>query len=203
MGTVRFVVTSYYGREHGVDDELKAGLPQDTELTGWMNASFELVRSTGLTVEQAKEVHWRALVLNLTEMTRPEVTTMFDYEDKHSRRQEYDKVLEIRNSANPESIPPADESTVKYDNITSLNAKDFPNWFATSTGHVGRSYAVPEPGFVVAVFYGASTAFLLRPVPDHDTFEFVGEAYAHGVMQGEALLDSNQGIYPKQVFKLV
>jgi len=43
----------------------------------------------------------------------------------------------------------------------------------------------------------------LRPVAGQETYEFIGEAYAHGVMQGEALYDKNKDKYPKQVFKLV
>jgi hypothetical protein len=64
-------------------------------------------------------------------------------------------------------------------------------------------YAVPRVGDIVAIFYGASTPFLLRPVAGQETYEFMGEAYAHGVMQGEVLHEENKDKYPKQVFKLV
>lgn len=85
-----------------------------------------------------------------------------------------------------------------------LGQRSFPNWYSTTNGLVGRSYAVPVAGDVVAVFYGAATMFLLRPVEGRQsTFEFMGDSYTHGVMQGEALLEKNKERYQKRKFVLV
>lgn len=43
-------------------------------------------------------------------------------------------------------------------------------------------------GDSVAIFYGGRTAYILRPVGED--FEFLGEAYIHGLMKGEALEDT-------------
>jgi hypothetical protein len=178
-------------------------LQHDAEFEQWLSDTFDLVRSVSVELESAREVHWRVLVLNRADVADPDIKRMFDVEDRHSRREEYDKVLGILKSGKPKLLRQADDATGRYYSTICLHKPDFPNWFSTSTGHVGRSYAVPKAGDVVAVFYGASTPFLLRPVPSQETYEFIGEAYTHGVMQGEALLEKNKNKYPKLVFKLV
>ncbi|KAI1841287.1 hypothetical protein JX266_012523 [Neoarthrinium moseri] len=56
--------------------------------------------------------------------------------------------------------------------------------FITETGYVGFSYdAGIDAGDRVAVFYGSHVPFLLRR--SDETFRIVGEAYVHGIMNGE------------------
>ena len=203
VGTVESVVCSHSRRALREARRSDATFQHDAELEQWLSDSFELVRSVGLEPESAREVHWRVLVLNRTDTVDPDVKTMFDVEDRYSRREAYDEVLEILKSDRPEPLRQADGATARYYSTVFNNKLDFPNWFSTSNSCVGRSYAVPRVGDIVAIFYGASTPFLLRPVAGQETYEFMGEAYTHGVMQGEALYEENKDKYPKQVFKLV
>jgi len=176
---------------------------QSTDFEQWVSDSFDLVQSVDPNPESSREVHWRTLVLNETEKRDPDVIRMFDIENKHSRRKAYENFLEILKFSKPELLRQADDATARYYNRVDRLQRAFPNWFSTSNGHVGRSYAVPKAGDVVAVLYGASTPFLLHPVLGRETYEFMGEAYAHGIMQGEALHEKNKARYPKQIFKLV
>jgi hypothetical protein len=90
---------------------------------------------------------------------------MFDVEDRHSRREGYDKVLDILKSGKPKLLRQADDATGRYcSTVCIINKPNFPNWFSTSTGHVGRSYEVPKAGDVVAVFYVLKTCQEAWPV---------------------------------------
>lgn len=58
--------------------------------------------------------------------------------------------------------------------------------FATKTGHMGVSVPVIEIGDVVALIYGMTGPFILRPVHD-GTYHMVGFAYVHGFMDPDIL----------------
>jgi hypothetical protein len=60
--------------------------------------------------------------------------------------------------------------------------------FASGAGHVGLGPRGTKSGDVVVVFLGATTPVILRPGPTAAApFEYVGEAYCHGFMHGEAV----------------
>jgi hypothetical protein len=59
--------------------------------------------------------------------------------------------------------------------------------FRTQQGYIGLGPFILRPGDVVCVFYGSRVPFILRPVGDR--FQFLGECYLHGIMNGEALSD--------------
>lgn len=67
-------------------------------------------------------------------------------------------------------------------------------FFATSGGQIGLGPAHTKPGDLICVFYGGDTPYILRKDPAADTFEFIGEAYVHGLMYGEALEMQDQGL---------
>ena len=46
-----------------------------------------------------------------------------------------------------------------------------------------------RPGDLVCILCTADTPFILRKKPNVNTYRLIGEAYIHGVMDGEALLD--------------
>jgi hypothetical protein len=56
---------------------------------------------------------------------------------------------------------------------------------------VGLGPSKTKEGDVIAILYGCSVPVILRPVHDHSKdqqyYEFVGEAYIHGKMDGEAI----------------
>ncbi len=71
-----------------------------------------------------------------------------------------------------------------------------------STGHVGMGPRDTKPGDVVILFYGARTPYLARPCPSPKPkagpryFALLGEAYCHGIMDGEAVV----GQEPEKIF---
>lgn len=185
---------------------------------GWIHDSYNLIKTVIENDSHAKEVHWRSLVMNMTDAHRPEVVTMFDVNDIHSRSLEYEQLMNSVgcstgeregqprgvSTATPEHGVRPNDPARQYVEAVYLSMYSFPNWFATTSGHLGRLLAIPKERDVVAVFYGAATPFLLRPVEGgHDVYEFMGEVYVHGVMQGEALLKPNEKKFPKKTFKLV
>ncbi|KAM7197138.1 hypothetical protein V8F33_005797, partial [Rhypophila sp. PSN 637] len=55
-------------------------------------------------------------------------------------------------------------------------------------GYVGMGPHLAQPGDVVVLLCGARMPYMLRPAPDHGVgyYQFLGEAYCHGIMDGEA-----------------
>lgn len=67
--------------------------------------------------------------------------------------------------------------------------------FATKTGRMGVSVPVLEVGDVVALIYGMTGPFILRPVSD-GTYHMVGFAYVHGFMDPDVLpRGGNKGFF--------
>ena len=59
--------------------------------------------------------------------------------------------------------------------------------FLTSEGYLGLAHRSLEVGDKVYVLMGADTPMVLRPIGSGGMFHFRGEAYVHGIMDGEAL----------------
>jgi hypothetical protein len=70
--------------------------------------------------------------------------------------------------------------------------------FRTQNGYVGLGPAGLLDGDILVVFFGASLPYILRP-RDGGVYEFVGEAYCEGIMDGEAL----QTDYTEENFSIV
>ena len=74
--------------------------------------------------------------------------------------------------------------------------------FATKQGKIGLGPTVLRDGDLCCVLFGAQVPFILRSTGDK--YKLVGEAYVHGVMKGEAMVDwLIEEIYEKQTFKLI
>lgn len=56
--------------------------------------------------------------------------------------------------------------------------------FRTSKGRIGIGPATLATGDEVWIFYGGRMPFIMRPGP---TYEMIGEAYVHGIMDGQAM----------------
>jgi len=63
--------------------------------------------------------------------------------------------------------------------------------------YVGHGPLLCQPGDVVAVVFGARIPYMLRPRPDkgQNHFEYLGDAYCHGIMDGEAANGAGDDIY--------
>lgn len=70
--------------------------------------------------------------------------------------------------------------------------------FATKNGYIGLGPWDIEQGDVVCLLFGGSTPFVLRR-SINETFKFMGDAYVHGIMDGE-LMHSN---LQKRLFRVV
>lgn len=57
---------------------------------------------------------------------------------------------------------------------------------ATKSGHLGLVPRTAQPGDQVWLFAGGRTPYILRPTDSPGQYSFVGEAYVHGIMDGEA-----------------
>ncbi|PVH70545.1 hypothetical protein DL98DRAFT_392756, partial [Cadophora sp. DSE1049] len=55
----------------------------------------------------------------------------------------------------------------------------------TQKGYIGLGVTSCVPGDLICVLFGCSTPVLLRRFEEHYTF--LGEAYLHGIMNGEAI----------------
>ncbi|KAJ4353554.1 uncharacterized protein N0V89_005284 [Didymosphaeria variabile] len=71
-----------------------------------------------------------------------------------------------------------------YQKILRAFGKDR-RFFITQTGFLGLGPDPAEPGDEVYIIQGASTPFVLRPTEDSRSYKIIGEAYVHGVMDGE------------------
>lgn len=61
--------------------------------------------------------------------------------------------------------------------------------FLSAQGYVGLAPSHAEVGDVIAIIYGAIVPFVLRELANGQ-FELVGEAYVHGIMDGEFVEDN-------------
>ncbi|EWG35981.1 hypothetical protein FVEG_00158 [Fusarium verticillioides 7600] len=59
--------------------------------------------------------------------------------------------------------------------------------FFTGTGYVGFGPRCMRPGDIVCVLFGGRTPYVLRPTAVADEYLFLGAAYVHELMDGEAI----------------
>lgn len=65
--------------------------------------------------------------------------------------------------------------------------------FVTGKGFMGLAPWNVQEGDIVCVLRGGKTPFLLRLPPTACIYKIVGEAYVHGIMGGEAVVNNEQG----------
>jgi hypothetical protein len=69
-------------------------------------------------------------------------------------------------------------------------------FFTTDSGHLGLGNHHMVAGDVIAILFGLHVPCVLRPLSDkpEDGYAFIGEAYLHGAMNGEAIKDLPKGV---------
>lgn len=72
-------------------------------------------------------------------------------------------------------------------------------YLSTRTGMLGLGCPGVEVGDVICVLYGTTVPYVLRPRPD-GAMEFVGDAYIHGAMDGEAITCAERG--PDEIIRI-
>ncbi|OCK79282.1 HET-domain-containing protein [Lepidopterella palustris CBS 459.81] len=65
-------------------------------------------------------------------------------------------------------------------------------FITTKLGYCGLALRSTLPGDLVCVFLGGRVPFILRPI-GLDHYKFIGEAYVHGIVQGEAVRRAQPG----------
>jgi Heterokaryon incompatibility protein (HET) len=71
-----------------------------------------------------------------------------------------------------------------YSYMTSMGDMFKRRPFLSAQGYVGLAPSLAEVGDVIVIIYGAIVPFIIRDL-GNGQFEFVGEAYVHGIMDGE------------------
>jgi len=101
-----------------------------------------------------------------------------------------------------ESQFPDDIETAEERYIHKLSITHGPNrpLMTTSRGYLGLAVNNCKPGDLVCVIYGCSTPVLLRRMTDHCIF--IGEAYLHGIMNGEVLDGLQRGELGEETFSI-
>lgn len=70
---------------------------------------------------------------------------------------------------------------------------------STANGYLGLVPRTAQEGDQVWLFSGGRTAYILRPTSRQGEFTFIGEAYVHGVMDGEAAEGKEDKFKPVQL----
>jgi Heterokaryon incompatibility protein (HET) len=68
--------------------------------------------------------------------------------------------------------------------------------FTTNSGYIGSGHRCLQSGDIVCILYGGAVPFILRPEDDH--YLMIGEAYVHGLMDGEAVKDNAKWMEPEE-----
>ncbi|KAF5235708.1 hypothetical protein FANTH_11587 [Fusarium anthophilum] len=83
-------------------------------------------------------------------------------------------------------------------------------FFITEKGYIGTGPSCLEPGDFVCILFGGDTPYIVRPSSSsRDEYLFLGNAYVHGIMDGEAITtweeqkDSHDSNFQEQLFKLL
>lgn len=81
------------------------------------------------------------------------------------------------------------------------------SFFTTTSGHMGMGVKNTQVGDRICVLFGGQTPFILRRLGSssesgENRYMFVSESYVHGVMDGEAMEQLEQGKYTKEVFEI-
>ena len=74
-------------------------------------------------------------------------------------------------------------------------------FFITKDGRMGMAHSDVEEGDLICVLFGGHVPFVLRK-SGPERFTFISECYIHGIMDGEAMKDYQQGRYTRQWFHL-
>lgn len=80
------------------------------------------------------------------------------------------------------------------------NASWHRSFFTTKKGYMGLGPNAIRPGDLVCVFFGAEVPHILRPKDGH--YQLVGDAYVHGIMEGEAMAKLEARELQEKVFEI-
>jgi hypothetical protein len=94
------------------------------------------------------------------------------------------------------TLIPADNRPNRSNRITAPGVRSYKKllkwaqgrvFFTTKNGYMGLGVAGTRTGNIVAILRSGRTPFILRKTRDQSIFTLLGEAYVHGLMNGEAV----------------
>ncbi|RYP06628.1 hypothetical protein DL764_003050 [Monosporascus ibericus] len=172
------------------------------ELVGHHDRALEFVLRAGGTDESdARECLWRTLIGDRTETERP---APWEAGQLYARWVENTRALMTCNVSELSAVDRIVPHLTAWNDLLWKCAVGR-RLCLTTRGHMGMVPMGARAGDSVAFLYGAATPFVLRKVwgdpgsPGHDRpptsftkatsglYEFIGQCYVHGVMDGEAL----------------
>ena len=67
---------------------------------------------------------------------------------------------------------------------------------------MGIAMNVPRDGDHVCILLGGDTPFILRPRENSNEWQFIAEAYVHGMMDGQAMARTSEPSFKYQTLNL-
>jgi len=180
----------------------------------WIDESWEFCQGiTTLQVDQLSETFQRTLVgdLNSSRSTFPCTTERLDatkfyvrylhlLQEQHNRVGTYSADSLTSEEKNFYASRPDWQALIQ--NYTRNLGVTWHNrvFFRTSAGRVGFTVKSALPGDRVCVLYGGPSVYILHPIGDSETFQFVDVGYTHGLMKGEAFGLLDDGLIQERMF---
>ncbi|MCJ1253757.1 hypothetical protein MMC24_001570 [Lignoscripta atroalba] len=142
------------------------------------------------------DAHWRTLIANESPTSTGENAPCSPEVQKHYLA--WKTWMESR----PQTLGAdlSDEAHQFYNSVVAVTRGR--TFFSTRDGRIGLGPPGTREGDLVCVVYSSPTPYILREKAGSDErlFGFVGEAYVHGIMYGEALGMETQGLLSRTTF---
>jgi hypothetical protein len=182
VGTVQVVSgpSQWEEKEDMVGNRPFAALP-------WVQAVHELVKMTRFSIHDHPEVTLRVATADTSVSSLGRVARMGDHDAQYfgSLFRPYFTSAVAEESGQQDDQTQSSKEVFRFQSglvLAGVSRRPF----LTSDKRVGIAPDICEPGDGVVIFYGAGTPFILRP-GENGQYRFIGEAYVHGIMDGEFL----------------
>ncbi|TQV93021.1 hypothetical protein V2A60_003666 [Cordyceps javanica] len=128
-----------------------------------------------------------------------------NYVDEQAR--DGDGAAEIATPIDDSGQEPAERDEEDGKSDDGVNSFEYFMWcvwplrrvMSTAKGYLGLVPRVAQPGDQVWLFAGGRTPYILRPTNQPGQYTFIGEAYVHGIMDGEAAEGRYNSFRPVQL----
>jgi hypothetical protein len=177
-------------------------LRYNAETLDWVNEAEQLLNSLVdtmgplyVTGETRDEAFWRTLIAN-TSSNPQHLPVPSSYREYYNSWRTVFSFL--RDPEGPQEFPSQIQlEQASQFNSTCTNATGRRRFFMTQNGYVGLTSPGTQAGDVVCIFFGGVAPFIIRENAatrdEPGTWILVGEAYVHGLMQGEGMDKAEAG----------
>ena len=175
---------SLYSRAHSLAAEAAKDRDNTDENARWTNAVWSTL------VVGSLEMNTRASESDIAETAR----ACWDFLEQQRQVPSYNSQL-INEKADP-----ATRAASRYI-WASVTAFDHRLFFTTVSGYIGLGPKVMREDDVVVILSGGEWPFILRPCGA--AYQFIGQSYVHGIMDGEAVYRNEEKGGKDMVFDLI